>query len=65
MTHWVVSPVLPLANSPRYLFEVEFTDSDGRAFASLVLNGSKLMTLHYQPAEGLGPGKDSAKVLVS
>jgi len=32
-------------------FEVEFTDNDGRAFASLALKTNQLMVLHYQPVE--------------
>ena len=32
-------------------FEVEFTDNDGRAFASLALRTNQLMVLHYQPLE--------------
>lgn len=32
-------------------FEVEFTDNDGRAFASLALKANQLMVLHYQPLE--------------
>lgn len=32
-------------------FEVEFTDNDGRAFASLALKANQLMVLHYQPVE--------------
>ncbi|MBI2821482.1 MAG: DUF4926 domain-containing protein [Acidobacteria bacterium] len=33
------------------VFEVEFTDNDGRAFASLALKANQLMVLHYQPVE--------------
>ncbi len=33
------------------VFEVEFTDNDGRAFASLALNASQLLVLHYEPVE--------------
>ena len=33
------------------VFEVEFTDNDGRAFASLALKTNQLMVLHYQPLE--------------
>lgn len=33
------------------VFEVEFSDNDGRAFASLALKGNQLMVLHYQPVE--------------
>jgi hypothetical protein len=41
----VVEPLAPDA------FEVEFTDNDGRAFASLALRTNQLMVLHYQPLE--------------
>ena len=33
------------------VFEVEFTDNDGRAFASLALKTIQLMVLYYQPVE--------------
>jgi hypothetical protein len=33
------------------VFEVEFTDNDGRTFASLALKASQLLVLHYQPLE--------------
>ena len=33
------------------VFEVEFTDNDGRTFATLALKDSQLMVLHYQPLE--------------
>lgn len=33
------------------VFEVEFTDNDGRTFASLALKENQLMVLHYQPLE--------------
>ena len=33
------------------VFEVEFTDNDGRTFASLALKTNQLMVLHYQPLE--------------
>lgn len=33
------------------VFEVEFTDNDGRAFASLALKANQLMVLYYQPVE--------------
>jgi hypothetical protein len=33
------------------VFEVEFTDNDGRAFSSLALRSDQLMVLHYQPLE--------------
>ncbi len=31
------------------VFEIEFTDNDGRAFASLALRADQLMVLHCQP----------------
>lgn len=33
------------------VFEVEFTDNDGRTFACLALKTSQLLVLHYQPLE--------------
>jgi hypothetical protein len=33
------------------VFEVEFTDNDGRAYASLALKESQLLVLYYQPQE--------------
>jgi hypothetical protein len=33
------------------VFEVEFTDNDGRAFASLALHAKQLLVLHYEPVE--------------
>jgi len=33
------------------VFEVEFTDNDGRAFASLALRASQLLVLHYEPVQ--------------
>lgn len=33
------------------VFEVEFTDNDGRTFASLALKENQLLVLHYQPLE--------------
>jgi hypothetical protein len=33
------------------VFEVEFTDNDGRTFASLALKANQLMVLYYQPLE--------------
>ena len=33
------------------VFEVEFTDNDGRTFASLALKEDQLMVLYYQPQE--------------
>jgi len=32
-------------------FEVEFTDNDGRTFASLALKANQLLVLYYQPFE--------------
>lgn len=31
------------------VFEVEFSDDDGRTYASLALRHSQLMVLHHQP----------------
>jgi len=33
------------------VFEVEFTDNDGRAFASLALQARQLLVLHYEPVQ--------------
>jgi hypothetical protein len=33
------------------VFEVEFTDNDGRTFASLALKANQLLVLYYQPLE--------------
>jgi hypothetical protein len=33
------------------VFEVEFTDNDGRAFASVALQAKELLVLHYEPVE--------------
>ena len=33
------------------VFEVEFSDNDGRTYASLALRAGQLMVLHHQPAE--------------
>ncbi len=33
------------------VFEVEFTDNDGRTFATLALRENQLLLLHYQPLE--------------
>ncbi len=33
------------------VFEVEFTDNDGRTFASLALKEKQLLLLHYEPVE--------------
>lgn len=32
------------------VFEVEFVDNDGRTYATLPLNSSQLLVLHYQTA---------------
>jgi hypothetical protein len=33
------------------IFEVEFSDDQGKAYAQLALRGSQLMVLHYQPQQ--------------
>lgn len=33
------------------VFEVEFSDEEGRAYASLALDVSQLLVLHYEPVE--------------
>lgn len=33
------------------IFEVEFSDDEGRASASLALEASRLLMLHYEPVE--------------
>lgn len=33
------------------IFEVEFSDDEGRAYASLALDASRLLVLHYEPVE--------------
>jgi hypothetical protein len=33
----------------RDVYEVEFSDNDGCAYATLALRGDQLMTLHYEP----------------
>jgi hypothetical protein len=33
------------------VFEVEFTDNDGRAFAGLALQANQLLVLHCEPAK--------------
>ena len=33
------------------VFEVEFSDEEGRAYASLALKASQLLVLHYEPVE--------------
>jgi len=32
------------------IYEVEFSDNEGRAFAELALHADKLLVLHYEPA---------------
>lgn len=34
-----------------HVFEVEFSDNEGGAYASLALNASQLLVLHYEPVE--------------
>ncbi|MEK6302596.1 MAG: DUF4926 domain-containing protein [Acidobacteriota bacterium] len=33
------------------VYEVEFSDDDGRAFATLALPADQLLVLHYQPVK--------------
>lgn len=33
------------------VFEVEFSDGEGRAYASLALEASQLLLLHYEPVK--------------
>ncbi len=33
------------------VFEVEFSDNDGRTYASLALRSDQLMVLHHQPVK--------------
>ena len=33
------------------VFEVEFSDDQGRSYATLALRADQVMPLHYQPAE--------------
>ena len=33
------------------VFEVEFSDNEGRTYASLYLRGYQLIDLHYEPVE--------------
>lgn len=33
------------------VFEVEFSDDEGRAYASLALEASQFLVLHYEPVE--------------
>ena len=41
----VVEPLAP------DVFEVEFSDDEGRTYASMALSGEQLMVLHYRPVE--------------
>jgi hypothetical protein len=33
------------------VYEVEFSDDDGRTYATLALRAEQLLVLHYQPAQ--------------
>ena len=33
------------------VFEIEFSDDEGRAYATLALHSNQLMVLHYEPTE--------------
>lgn len=33
------------------VFEVEFSDDEGRAYASIAVQDSQLLVLHYEPVE--------------
>lgn len=33
------------------VFEVEFSDKEGRAYASLALKASQILVLHYEPVD--------------
>ncbi|QIN83983.1 DUF4926 domain-containing protein [Rubrobacter tropicus] len=33
------------------VFEVEFSDDEGRSYASLALSESRLLVLHYEPVQ--------------
>ncbi len=35
------------------VYEVEFSDDDGQAYAQLALRAEQLLTLHYTPLEAL------------
>ena len=41
----IVEPLAP------DVFEVEFSDDEGRTYASLALRADQLMLLHYRPVE--------------
>lgn len=36
------------------VFEVEFSDDEGRSYAMLALNGDQLMILHHHPVGNFG-----------
>lgn len=36
------------------VFEVEFSDDQGRAYASFAVRADQMMVLHYEPAERSG-----------
>lgn len=36
------------------VFEVEFSDDDGRAYAMMALKADQLMVLHHRPVEDVG-----------
>ncbi|TAK34642.1 MAG: DUF4926 domain-containing protein [Chloroflexota bacterium] len=38
-------------NDAPNVFEVEFSDDQGRTYASLALRAGQLMVLHYQPMQ--------------
>ena len=40
-----------LENLAPGVFEVEFTDNEGRTYATLALRSDQLLVLHYQPAK--------------
>jgi hypothetical protein len=43
------------------VFEIEFTDNDGRAYASLALKERQLFVLYYQPQEVDSEGQFRSK----
>lgn len=43
------------------VFEVEFTDNDGRAYANLTLKENQLLVLYHQPQELDSEGEVSEK----
>lgn len=36
------------------VYEVEFSDNNGRMYASLALRGNQLMVLYYEPVQKVG-----------